>query len=93
MEARELHALLGSRWALGVLEALSDLPQRTSYLKRANPGVSGRMLSETTRVLTSAGLIDREEKQLGVLKRVTYSLTEKGRQALVWSGKAPRWDA
>jgi len=89
----ELHALLGSRWALPILTALvvsEDGALRFGQLKAAI-SVSGRMLAQTTRALADAGLMSRvdETARTGV-HAVIYSLTAQGRTILDWSAEWPK---
>ena len=77
MTTRELHALLGSRWALPILTALTGPALRFCDLKRAVPGVSQRMLALALRRLLAAGLVAHQ----GDL----YGLEARGDSVLRWS--------
>lgn len=81
LDHRALHQLLGTRWALPVLKALVAGPVRFAELKRSVPGVSARMLAQTTRALIASGLVLRNPGD----RAVTYLLTNIGAAALHWS--------
>lgn len=71
----ELLSLLGDKWAMPILSALSVVgPLRFAALKRAIPGVSSRMLAQTLTYLFEAALIDRVK----TTSSVTYNLTAYG---------------
>ena len=74
-------AVIGGRWKLRVLWALSDGEQRYSNVKRTVTGITDVMLSQSLKELTADGLVNRcvsSEEPV----RIIYSLTEKG-QALI----------
>jgi len=76
--ARTVLTLLAERWALLVIEALSEEPRRTSALRRRIGGVSEKMLIQTLRRLEEVGLVERRDFR-EVPPRVEYSLTDRGR--------------
>lgn len=84
MTRQELHALLGTRWAIPVLMVLSDGPSlRFNAAKLALPGVSQRMLSLSLRSLLAAGLVCH----VGDL----YGITDRG-SAVLWWSRFPAFD-
>lgn len=69
--------LLGGRWKLLMIRELIGGPRRFGELRRALPGITQKVLTETLRSLEEQGIVLRtvyEEVPL----RVTYSLTEAG---------------
>lgn len=68
-------SLLGQKWALPVLATLRGDPKRFTQILPSIPGVSHRMLAMTLKQLEAGGLIKRTAPP----KRVSYSLTERGR--------------
>jgi len=79
MTRRELHELLGTRWALGISFALaSGPPLRFGAIRSACPGISNRILAKALRALIAAGLAAREG--------AFYGITELGVRVLGWSG-------
>lgn len=70
-------ALLADKWTIPVIHALARGTQRTGELKKALPGVSQRMLTQTLRTLEAHGLIARKVFAV-VPPRVEYSLTAMG---------------
>lgn len=75
--ARALLSVLADKWALLLVYALSDGAQRTSALRRRVGGISEKMLIQTLRRLTAAGLVARFSYD-EVPPRVEYSLTDAG---------------
>jgi DNA-binding HxlR family transcriptional regulator len=71
--------LIGKRWTGAIVCALTERPMRFGELGRAVPGLSDRLLSQRLRELESEGLVEREV-EAGTPVRVTYSLTESGRE-------------
>ena len=76
--ARAVLAVLAEKWALLVIEALSEEPKRTSALKRKIGGISEKMLIQTLRRLEALGLVVRRDYR-EVPPKVEYTLTERGR--------------
>jgi DNA-binding HxlR family transcriptional regulator len=70
--------LIGKRWTGAIVCALTERPMRFGELGRAVPGLSDRLLSQRLRELEEEGLVEREVEP-GTPVRVTYSLSEAGR--------------
>jgi len=71
--------LIGKRWTGAILCALTERPMRFGELGKVVPGLSDRLLSQRLRELEEEGLVEREV-EAGSPVRVTYSLTEVGRE-------------
>ena len=67
--------LLGRRWALRVVWELRRAPLKSRELREACGGVSPTVLSDRTRELREAGLVELEEP-------AGYALTPLGRELL-----------
>ncbi len=76
---RRAMGLVGERWALLVLAALIDEPQRFSYLKRQLPGISANILAKRLQELEQRGLIERIVLPQPASAQV-YTVTSWGRQ-------------
>jgi DNA-binding HxlR family transcriptional regulator len=76
---RELRVfrLLGRRWALPVLAALTHGPARFSEVARAVPGLSERVLSDRLQELCEACLVERQVDP-GPPLGTRYRLTARG---------------
>jgi DNA-binding HxlR family transcriptional regulator len=87
--------LVGKRWTGAILWALIERPHYFAELKAGIPGVSDKLLSQRLRELEEEGLVDRAVHP-GTPARVSYSLTDKGRdiEAAVVELRewARRWD-
>jgi DNA-binding HxlR family transcriptional regulator len=70
--------LIGKRWTGAIVCALTERPMRFGELGKVVPGLSDRLLSQRLRELEEEGLVQREV-EAGSPVRVTYSLTEVGR--------------
>jgi DNA-binding HxlR family transcriptional regulator len=88
--------LIGKRWTGAIVCTLTERPMRFGELVRAVPGLSDRLLSQRLRELEEEGLVEREV-EAGTPVRVTYSLSEAGRdldpsirELRIW---AQRWRA
>lgn len=68
---------LTAKWALLVLNALCDGPARFNALKRANPGISQKALTQCLRRLEAAGLILRTVVSTAPVA-VVYAVTPLG---------------
>jgi DNA-binding HxlR family transcriptional regulator len=71
--------LIGKRWTGAIVSALTERPMRYGALRKAVPGLSDRLLSQRLRELEEEGLVERQV-EAGTPVRVTYSLTEAGRE-------------
>ena len=71
--------LIGKRWTGAIVVALTEGPMRYAEIGKAVPGLSDRLLSQRLRELEDEGLVERQV-EAGTPVRVTYSLTEAGRQ-------------
>jgi DNA-binding HxlR family transcriptional regulator len=71
--------LIGRRWAGAIVWALAERPHYFADLCQAVPGLSDRLLSRRLRELEAEGLVERSVHP-GTPARVSYALTEKGRE-------------
>jgi DNA-binding HxlR family transcriptional regulator len=71
--------LIGRRWAGAIVWALAERPHYFADLIQAVPGLSDRLLSRRLRELEAEGLVERSVHP-GSPARVSYALTEKGRE-------------
>ena len=71
--------LIGRRWAGAIVWALAERPHYFAELSQAVPGMSDRLLSRRLRELEGEGLVERSVHP-GTPARVSYALTEKGRE-------------
>jgi DNA-binding HxlR family transcriptional regulator len=69
--------IIGGKWSLIVLYALSRRPCRFNELQRLSPGVSHKVLTQTVRALEAHGLVSRDVGD-GPLPSVRYSLSAYG---------------
>lgn len=69
---------IGDKWTTLVTGALSSGTLRFSELRRAIPGVSQKMLTQTLRSLERDGLVERVQYPT-IPPRVEYTLTRLGR--------------
>lgn len=74
----EILALIGDKWTVLILMALSAGPRRFSELRRDVPGISQRMLTLTLRALERDGFVLRTVTPT-IPPRVDYEVTELGR--------------
>ena len=80
----EAVAIMGNKWTLLVLGALSHAPGMTlrhAELQRAVAGISQRMLTFTLRKLEENGLVERTVFP-SIPPRVDYALTAPGRSLI-----------
>lgn len=68
---------IGDKWTTLITGALSEGTLRFSELRRAIPGVSQKMLTQTLRSLERDGLVDRRQYPT-IPPRVEYTLTSLG---------------
>lgn len=75
---RDVLDLIGSKWSVLVIGRLETGPLRFGELRRAVPGITQKMLTQTLRRLEEDGLVHR--KVLAEMRppRVEYSLSELG---------------
>jgi DNA-binding HxlR family transcriptional regulator len=76
--AREIFSDVANKWALLIIEALSDRTMRFSELRDEVEGISHKMLTQNLRMLERNGLAERKVHPT-VPPRVEYTLTEPGR--------------
>ncbi|TDC83035.1 helix-turn-helix domain-containing protein [Actinomadura sp. 7K507] len=76
--AREIFSDVANKWALLIIEALSDRTMRFSELRDEVEGISHKMLTQNLRMLERNGLAERKVYPT-VPPRVEYTLTEPGR--------------
>ena len=69
--------VIGGKWKVLILWALSTGEQRFSELKRLVPGITEKMLIQQLRELEADGIVHREIYRQ-VPPKVEYSLTELG---------------
>lgn len=73
-----LRILMGP-WTTYILWLLhSNGPQRFGQLRKQMPTISAKMLTERLRMLEEAKIVHREQEST-IPPKVTYSLTERGR--------------
>lgn len=82
--------LIGKRWTGAILCALSERPLRFGELGKAVPGLSDRLLSRRLRELEEEGLVERRVEP-GSPVRVSYSLSEAGRELRPAIGELKAW--
>jgi DNA-binding HxlR family transcriptional regulator len=88
--ARDVIGLVGSKWVLLIMPALSQHPMRTLQLRRAIPGISMKVLMQTLRSLERSGLIDRTEHR-SARPHVEYALTALGASLCTVLVAVDRW--
>lgn len=82
--------LIGRRWTGAIVRTLLSGPRRFNELLAAIPGISDRLLTERLRELEVAGILVRDVNP-GSPVRVTYELTESGRQLSPALDEIGRW--
>ena len=75
--SRRFIELIGDKWALLVLHALSNGPRRNGQLMQEIEGISQKMLTQTIRRLESNGLVARHDFKT-IPPKVEYSMTDLG---------------
>jgi len=78
---RQLEDVVGCKWSVSVLQAISAGISRPGSLERHIQGISTKVLSERLRKLTSYGLINKQV-YAEVPPRTEYSLTENGHKLM-----------
>ncbi len=75
---RDTLDLVGSKWTVLVIGRLQEHPHRFGELRRAVPGITQKMLTQTLRRLERDGLVHRHVLVEHRPPSVEYSLTELG---------------
>ncbi|MEM8619755.1 MAG: helix-turn-helix domain-containing protein [Actinomycetota bacterium] len=75
---RDVLDLIGSKWSVLVIGRLEEGPHRFGELRRAVPGITQKMLTQTLRRLEEDGMVHREVLAEMRPPRVEYSLTDLG---------------
>jgi DNA-binding HxlR family transcriptional regulator len=70
--------LVGRRWTGAILWTLTERPHYFAEITAAIPGLSDKLLSQRLRELEDEGVVERSV-HAGSPARVSYALTEKGR--------------
>ena len=86
----ETLALIGDKWTVMVVGALSQGPIRYNEVHRRVEGISQRMLTLTLRGLEQDGLVTRTMYPT-IPPRVDYELTELGRKLIVPLKALAKW--
>lgn len=79
-----------SRWGVLVLVLLLERPHRFAELAATVRGVSDKMLSQSLKQLVADGFIHRQVSSEPPV-RVTYELTDNGRQVAARLGELVEW--
>ena len=74
-------AVIGGKWKLIILFALSESPRHFAALRQALPGISHKVLAQQLRELVGDELV-RRQPQGAAPAPVEYSLTDHGRSVL-----------
>jgi DNA-binding HxlR family transcriptional regulator len=82
--------ILGQKWVLRIIRALSEKTQRFCELQDALGGANSATLSARLKMLEDQGLVDRRLIS-SVPPWVEYSLTEKGRDLASALATIDRW--
>lgn len=75
---RDILDLVASKWSTLIIGKLEDGPLRFGQLRRAIPGITQKMLTQTLRRLEQDGLVNRDVLAQMRPPQVEYSLTELG---------------
>lgn len=75
---RQVLEIVASKWSALVIGRLEEQPHRFGQLRRAIPGITQKMLTQTLRQLERDGLVHREVLAHKRPPQVEYSLTELG---------------
>ncbi len=84
--------ILGQKWVLRIIRALSDRTQRFCELQDTLGGANSATLSARLKMLEDEGLVDRRMVS-SVPPWVEYSLTDKGRDLAQALATVDRWAA
>ena len=82
--------VIGDRWSVVTLYALSRGPRRHGELRELIGGISLKVLTDTLRKLERFGLVSRRQFP-GVPRRVDYDLTDLGLTLIGPIGVLTRW--
>lgn len=83
--------LLSGKWRTHIIYELCKKPCcRFGELKKAVPGITNTMLTNTLRDLEALGIVHREQFN-EIPPRVEYSLTDKGRALLPVFTELAKW--
>jgi DNA-binding HxlR family transcriptional regulator len=77
-ECRDILDLVASKWSALIIGKLQEEPHRFGQLRRAIPGITQKMLTQTLRRLEHDGLVDRTVLTQMRPPQVEYSLSELG---------------
>ncbi len=77
-ECRDILDLVASKWSALIIGRLEERPFRFGQLRRAIPGITQKMLTQTLRRLERDGLVARTVYSEMRPPQVEYSLTELG---------------
>lgn len=75
----QLEDVVGCKWSVSVLRAVSEGISRPGALERHIEGISTKVLSERLRKLSSYGLLDKQV-YAEMPPRTEYSLTHNGKK-------------
>lgn len=75
---RDILELVASKWSTLIIGKLQEEPHRFGELRRAIPGITQKMLTQTLRRLEQDGLVHREVLVEMRPPQVCYSLTDLG---------------
>ena len=89
-EVVETLALIGDKWTVMVVGALSKGPIRYNEIRRRVEGISQRMLTLTLKGLERDGIVTRTMYPT-IPPRVDYELTELGRKLIVPLKALSKW--
>ncbi len=78
---RQLEEVVGCKWSVSVLQAVSEGISRPGALERHILGISTKVLSERLRKLTGYGLLSKHS-YAEVPPRTEYSLTQNGQKLI-----------
>ncbi len=75
---RDILDLVASKWSALIIGKLEETPHRFGELRRAVPGITQKMLTQTLRRLEHDGLVARRVLAEKRPPQVEYSLTDLG---------------
>ena len=88
---RDILDLVASKWSTLIIGVLENEPHRFGQLKRAVPGITQKMLTQTLRRLEKDGLVHREVHAQMRPPQVEYSLTDLGQSITEPLGAIRDW--